>query len=156
MSSNGIKTSYWGPHAWAYLFSSIAGSYPITVDLKNKTHQRIVKSFQQIFSSLQHTLPCSFCRESYKLYIKDIPISNYLHSRKSMMKWLYLIHDKVNKKLMCQEAELFEAKKASLLKKKVTAEKLRSEMKHLRDTILKTKPSPSFEKVIAMYEKHRA
>ena len=35
---NGIKTSFWGPNAWNFLFSAIAGTYPIKYD-KNRWFQ---------------------------------------------------------------------------------------------------------------------
>ena len=156
MSTNGIKTSFWGPHAWAFLFSSIAGSYPIRVDPSNKSHTKIVRSYEQMFHSLEYTLPCIYCRESYGKFIKELPISTFSHSRKDMMKWLYLIHDNVNKKLMKQERECYEAEKALVMKKNIKPEKLKAMLKDLRSTTLITKPSPPFERVLAKYEKQRA
>lgn len=156
MSNNGMKTSFWGPHAWKFLFSSIAGSYPIRVDPKNKDHTKKVMSFQSMLKSLEHTLPCVFCRESYGKFIKEIPISNYQHSRREMMKWLYLIHDKVNVKLISQERECFEADKKKLVEKNMSAEQLKNVLKKVKAETLKTKPSPPFEKVLSMYEKQRA
>lgn len=154
--SNGIKTSFWGPHAWAYLFSSIAGSYPTSLDESNVNHMKIVKSFKSMFSSLQYTLPCKYCRDSYCKFFKEIPISEYVNSRRMMMKWLYLIHDKVNRKLITQETELFEIKKKELMNRSLTPTKLKSEVAKLRSIIFKTKPSPPFEKVVLMYDKQRA
>lgn len=156
MSSNGIKTSFWGPHAWSFLFSSIAGSYPVKIDSKNKEHLRIMKSYQNMFLSLQHTLPCSFCRDSYKQYLKDLPIANYSGSRLSMMKWLYLIHDKVNQKLMKQEKQKYEKARDRLSAQMLSPEKKKKALKELKTSTLKTKPSPSFDKVLATYEKQRA
>jgi Erv1 / Alr family len=156
MSSYGIKTNFWGPHAWAFLFSSIAGSYPVRVDSRNKDHAKIVKGFQQMFSSLQYTLPCIFCRQSYSKFIKELPISKYSGSRTDMMKWLYLLHDKVNKKLIAQEKQCYETEKAALKAKNLTKLQLQSKLRALKSEVLITKPSPPFSKVLAMYEKHRA
>ena len=156
MSNNGIKTSFWGPHAWAFLFSSIAGSYPIHVDQNNGEHIKIVKSYQNMLNSLQYTLPCLYCRQSFGKYVKELPMTEYLHSRKSMMKWLYLIHDKVNIKLMKQEQEAFEAEKKKLMSRNMKPDQLKTAIKKLRACSFKTKQSPSFDKVIARYEKQRA
>ncbi len=156
MSNNGIKTTFWGPHAWAFLFSSIAGSFPVTVDINNPAHVRTIKSFQTMFNSLQYTLPCIYCRESYGKFIKLLPMKDYLHSRRSMMKWLYLLHDKVNVKLIAQERECYEKERDKLLKKNLSSDKLKQQLKDLRSNTFRTKPSPPFERVLAMYEKQRA
>lgn len=154
--SNGIKTAYWGPHAWAFLFSCIAGSYPITLDETNPDHIKIAKAFKSMMTALQHTLPCKHCRDSYSRFIKEVPIAEYVHSRRMMMKWLYTIHDKVNKKLIDQERQLFEKKKKDLASRELTPTKFKTELAKLRAGVFKTKQSPPFEKVIAMYEKQRA
>lgn len=156
MSNKGIKTSFWGPHAWAFLFSSIAGAYPIRVDASNKEHIKIIKSFQNMFNALQYTLPCSYCRESYGRFIKELPMAEFMDSRKSMMKWLYLIHDKVNKKLIKQEKECYESEKNNLMKQNIKSDKLKQILKDLKSTIMITKSSPPFEKVLLKYEKQRA
>ncbi len=156
MSNNGIKTSFWGPHAWAFLFSSIAGAFPLNVDNKNPVHVRIVKSFQHMLNSLQFTLPCIYCRESYGRFIKELPMKDYLHSRRSMMKWLYLVHDKVNAKLIQQERECYEREKKELLKRKLSPDKLKQRLVQIRADTMKTRPSPPFERVLAKYEKQRA
>ncbi len=156
MSLNGIKTAFWGPHAWAFLFSSIAGSYPVKYDPSNKDHVKIVKGYQMMFNSLQYTLPCIFCRQSYSVFIKQLPITDYQGSRKDMLKWLYLIHDKVNLKLMHQERECFEVEKAKLKERNYSTTQFNVKLKSLKADIIKTKPSPPFEKVVAKYEQQRA
>lgn len=156
MSTNGIKTSFWGPPAWAFLFSTIMGAYPVRVDPSNKEHAKTVKSFQGMFASLKQTLPCSFCRQSYTVFLREIPIAKYMHSRREMLKWLYLIRDRVNRKLMAQEEECFQRERVKLLAKRSSTEQRRAELKKLKDEILKTKPSPPFDKIVAMYEKQRA
>ena len=156
MSSNGMKTSIWGPHAWGFLFSSILGAYPIRIDANNKDHMKIMKAFQNMFKSLEYTLPCGYCRQSYKKFLHDIPLSNYSHSRQGMAQWLYLIHDRVNEKLIQQEKECYEAEKIKLTVKKMSPTQLKNALKQLKSEIMKTKPSPPFERVVALYEKQRA
>lgn len=159
MATNGIKTSFWGPHAWNFLFCTIAGAYPIKFDSNNKLHQKKMRGFIQLFNSLKETLPCIYCRQSYTRFIKELPIKDYTHSRLSMMKWLYLIHDKVNQKLIKQEQECFiterEILKEQLRNKKITLAKYNQSLVKLK-VILITKPSPKLENIIAKYEKQRA
>jgi Erv1 / Alr family len=156
MSASGIKTSFWGPHAWAFLFSSIAGSFPVKVDTANASHRKIVKSFQCIFDSLEYTLPCIYCRQSYGKFIKEVPIENYTSSRRQMMYWLYLIHDKVNKKLILQEKECVKSESKRLQASGMSPDRLKGAIKKIKQKTLLTKPSPPFEKVQLMYEKQRA
>ncbi len=155
-STNGIKTRYWGPHAWEFLFSSIAGAYPIKIDYNDKEHVKIMKKFHAMMRSLEYTLPCFWCRHSFGDYLKELPLEDYSDSRKNMMKWLYIIHDKVNKKLIQQENIKFKKEKELLLTKKLTKVQLQHKLKCLKESICKTKPSPTFAVVLSQYEKHRA
>lgn len=154
--SKGIKTSFWGPAAWVFLFSSIAGAYPVRVDFTDRAHIKVIKSFQSIIKSLENTLPCSYCRNSYRTFLKELPLSKYEHSRREMMRWMYLLRDRVNQKLIEQEQECYQTEKKKLVSKNLRPERLAEEMKKLRAATLLTKPSPLFEKVVAMYEKQRA
>lgn len=156
MSTFGIKTSFWGPHAWQFLFASIAGSFPVKVDKSNKEHVKIVNSYHHMFKSLQYTLPCGYCKDSYKRFLKQIPISDYDHSRKSMMLWLYTIHDLVNQKLIKQERECYEEERLKIIKSNSSNEKKNEQIKKIKVNILKTKTSPSFEKINSYYESKRA
>lgn len=156
MSTNGIKTLFWGPPAWKFLFSCIAGSFPVKVDPTNKSHLKIVSSFHSMFKSLGYTLPCIYCRESYQVFLKELPMADFSDSRKNMMKWLYLIRDKVNQKLMKQERECYESERSALMKKNINPDKLKAMLKKIRQSTLVTKPSPPFEKILSFYEKQRA
>ena len=160
MSIVGIKTTFWGPHAWAFLFSTIAGSYPIRIIKTNKEHLQIVKGFQQMFKSLIYTLPCIYCRQSFAVFMKEIPINNYENSRRMMMYWLYLIHDRVNKKLLNQEQTCFDSEKIKIDNQykngKITMSRYKKLINDLKTKIFKTKKSPTFESVLAKYEKERA
>lgn len=159
-SANGIKTSHWGPSAWDYLFCSIMGSYPYILDESNYEHLRLKEEFKGLFSSLRFTLPCSTCQESYKRFWKDIPIDKYLSGRLSLMNWLYKIKDKVNQKLICQEAEMFKNEKNKINEiykiKNISKENYDKLIKKLKDKICITKKSVSFLSVLNYYESKRA
>lgn len=159
MSTNGIKTKFWGPHAWNFLFSTIAGSYPIKYNPSDKTHQKRLKGFIQLFNSLKETLPCIYCRQSYAIFLKELPMNDYIHSRLSMMKWLYLLHDKVNQKLIAQEQECYNNEqkryKDHLIRKMITLAKYKQLINSLK-TIKVTKPSPPFQTILNKFEMQRA
>ena len=80
-----MDTRFWGKDGWKFLHS-IAYCY--------KENE---KSYQQFFKSIQHVLPCIYCRRSYKKYITELPVDT-----KHLTKWLYMIHNRVNEKLRKQ------------------------------------------------------
>ena len=91
----GMQTKVWGPAGWVFLHS-IAQNYPWKPNSTQK------KNYYSFFKQVGNVLPCRYCRESYKKFIKEPGTElnkSILESRKSLIKWLYLIHNKVNKKL---------------------------------------------------------
>lgn len=126
-----MNTSAWGPSLWKSLFITV-GNYPIKIDETNRLHVAKKRYYKDFLSSLQHILPCKYCRRSYRLFLKELPMKNYLSGRRELMYWLYLIKDKVNKKLIAQERK-FPHKDG-----------------------FRTTPSPPFEDVCKYYEQFRA
>jgi hypothetical protein len=57
------------------------------------------KCAKEFYESLAFLLPCSICREHYKEYLQEKPISTFLDSRTDLIKWTVQIHNKVNKTL---------------------------------------------------------
>jgi hypothetical protein len=159
MSTNGMKTSVWGPSAWNFLFCSIAGTYPVTFNRADKDQQRRVKAIISMLTSLKETLPCVYCRESYAGFLKELPIEDYTRSRLSMMKWLYLIHDKVNKKLIAQELECYQ-RELDALKEQHARRPLSKFAYDKKLAVIKkikvTKPSPPFQTIVEKFERVRA
>jgi hypothetical protein len=159
-STNGMKTMVWGPAAWTFLFCSVIGAYPVKLDESNKDHIKIKKEFKSMFQSFGYTMPCIYCRESYKKFTADMPIDDHMGTRLSLISWLYKLKDKVNKKLIKQELDCLKSEHAKLLEKyeskKIDYLKYKTQLKHLKDTIMITKPSPSLKSVIDKYNKYRA
>ena len=85
----------WGPSSWVYLHT-LTFNYPD--EPTNKTKQ----IYKRYFTLTGDILPCKFCRESYKQFLKELPIEPALESRKKLTKWFYDIHNKVNSKLRKQ------------------------------------------------------
>lgn len=82
----------WGSSVWNSIHF-IAAGYP-----KKPTSQQ-KKNYCQYFKALSNVLPCASCSISFKKYMKILPLRNYLNSRKRLLYWTYLVHNKVNKKL---------------------------------------------------------
>ena len=94
MTDYGLFPDIWGPHAWEFLHS-VAYAYPI-----NPTKLDI-KNYKTFYSSLQHVLPCIGCKKSYGSFItnKLLLDDSVLKNRDSLTKWLFDLHEEVNKKL---------------------------------------------------------
>jgi hypothetical protein len=158
-STQGMSTKLFGPGAWIFLFSSIMGRFPIKIDPSNAEHQVILHSFRQLFTSLDNLLPCVFCRNSFSQFLKELPIEPFLIGRIELMYWLYLMKDKVNKKLIKQEKECYKTAKQKLKKrldhKKITKETYKKMLETLKKNTFKTIPSPPFKKILDFYEARR-
>ena len=79
-----MDTRYWGPSGWKLLHS-----ISFSVDLPAE------KDYKDFFYAIAFVLPCKYCRKSYSEYIRAIPITQ-------SPKWLWKIHNCVNKKLRSQ------------------------------------------------------
>ena len=157
-SLQGMATSKWGPSCWDFLFTSIIGRYPIKI--KTNDDKIIKKTFKEFLNGLQVILPCIFCRNSLNVFIKELPIEPYLVGRIELMYWMYLIKDKVNKKLICQEKKCYKDEKIKL--KKMYSDKLINEneyynkIKEFKKNTFVTTQTPPFKEVLDKYEKSRA
>lgn len=96
--NNGMLTKVWGPPLWVGLHAITFG-YPEKIDKTNESHKEKRESYYMFFKLLGDVLPCRYCRESYKEFFKELDLKQYLESRKDIVRWLYLIHEKVNDKL---------------------------------------------------------
>jgi hypothetical protein len=156
-STSGMSTKHWGPGYWVFLFTSIMGTYPYKIDETSKDDIEIKDSFVNTIKSLILLLPCIFCRESLNGFMYELPIENYTGGRIEMMYWLYLIKDKVNKKLLLQEREAFEEKKKELdMIYPKDSKKYISTLNDCIENSFKTEETPPFEYILDQYESIRA
>jgi hypothetical protein len=122
-SNDGMLTSVWGPSMWHSLHT-ISFNYPINPDNKTK------KQYLNFFMSLQHILPCRYCRENFKKNIKSVPLNKTtMKNRYTLSKWLYNLHEEINRLLN---------KKSNL-----TYDDVRSRYELFRSRCLATKNSKS-------------
>jgi hypothetical protein len=159
-STQGMGTSVWGPNAWDFLFISIMGRYPVKVDFYSKEDVQIVNVFSQTLIGLKDLMPCIYCRKSFENFIKELPIEPYLIGRIELMYWLYLIKDKVNKKLICQENICYNDEKIRLKglyhHGDIIEQEYYSKIKEFKETTSQTVPTPPFKDVLDKYENFRA
>jgi hypothetical protein len=102
---NGMMTKVWGPAGWLFLHC-VSFGYPYAINVNNPEHKTKKEDYKIFFEKAGNVLPCRYCRDSYKEFIKEIPIDNYLNTRNDLCKWLYLIHNKVNHKLGVPDCDI--------------------------------------------------
>jgi len=89
-----MQTSKWGPSMWLSLHTIAHNFDPDNHD---------VEAHKQHFLGLAKVLPCKYCRHSFAEFITEINIDDYIMKKPyGLHQWLYLIHNKVNKKLRDQ------------------------------------------------------
>jgi len=104
-----MLTSVWGPSLWHFLHT-MSFNYPVSPTAAEKRH------YKAFVLGLQHALPCRYCRENLKKNLKKIPLKKSdLQSREAFSKWMYSLHELVNKMLnkssgltYCQIKERYE------------------------------------------------
>lgn len=92
-SNDGMLTTIWGPGLWHSLHT-MSFNYPVKPTCHDKKH------YYDFVSNLRHVLPCGKCRKNLCKNFKRLPF-RYAHmdSRASFSKYIYDLHEVVNKML---------------------------------------------------------
>jgi len=92
-AGDGMLTSVWGPAMWHYLHS-MSFNYPVNPTNKEK------KDYKNFVLSLQNVLPCKYCRINLKNNFRQYPLQScHMKNRESFSKYIYNLHEIVNKML---------------------------------------------------------
>lgn len=145
----------WGPILWRKLHT-LTFKYPIKIDPNNPIDRKIQQTVKQLFMDLRNTIPCKKCRDSYRIFLKEMPIDPHLGSRDALTRWLYRLHNKVNAKLRNLERTTY-VKSIQQLEEQARIRRMSPNeftimKKMLKDKILITGPDPSFEYVKSLYQ----
>ena len=93
VSGDGMLTTIWGPSLWHFLHT-MSFNYP------NKPTADDKKYYKQLFMSLQHILPCKYCRTNLSSNLKRHPLRQCnLKNRDTFSRYVYNLHEVVNKML---------------------------------------------------------
>ena len=84
-----LDPKIWGPHYW-FVLHTIALTYPMTPNDVTK------KKYYDFIQNLPLFIPQSQIGNKFAEYLDKFPVSPYLDSRKSFMKWMHFIHNKIN------------------------------------------------------------
>jgi hypothetical protein len=99
-----LKPEIWGPHYWFVLYS-IAVSYPLNVNNITK------RKYYDFIQNLPLFLPIGEIGKVFSDFLDRYPVTPYLDSRESFIKWVHFIHNKINLYLGKQEITYSDAMK---------------------------------------------
>ena len=86
-----MDPNVWGSHAWIFLHS-ITYNYPDNPSVND------INNHYNFFRLLKDVLPCNTCRYHYKQNLEKFPLSSdILSSKQNLIKWLFKIHNSINK-----------------------------------------------------------
>lgn len=96
-----MNVNKWGPGGWIFL-------HTMTFNYPDKPTKEDKKKYTNFFNMLGGMLPCKYCRDSYNIYLKHVPIDKFIDSREGLTYWLYYIHNLVNDKVFKNDSTTFE------------------------------------------------
>ena len=84
-----LDPKIWGPHYWFFLHT-LATTYPHT------PNEVVRKKYYDFIQNLPLFLPIPEIGNEFSRLIDLYPVTPYLDSRQSFMKWMHYIHNKIN------------------------------------------------------------
>ena len=91
-SGDGMLTTVWGPAMWHFLHT-MSFNYPEHPTSEQQTQ------YGNFMRTLTHILPCRFCRENLDKNYTKMPPEKALKNRSTFSKYVYDLHERVNKML---------------------------------------------------------
>ena len=100
-----LEPKIWGPHFW-FVIHTIALTYP------HNPNEVIRKKYYDLIQNLPLFLPVEEIGNTFSQYLDKYPVTPYLESRTSFVKWTHFIHNKINVSLGKEELTMEEAMSA--------------------------------------------
>jgi len=92
----------WGPHYWFFLHT-IAQIYPESPDKATK------RKYYDLIQNMPIFLPIGTMSNRFSELINKYPVTPYLDSHESLVRWVHFIHNKINVSLGKEEVTLLES-----------------------------------------------
>jgi hypothetical protein len=87
-----LDPAVWGPHFWFFLHT-LAMSYPHHPNAVTK------KKYYELIQNLPLFLPVESIGKDFEKILDEYPVTAYLDSKESLIRWMHFIHNKINEKL---------------------------------------------------------
>jgi hypothetical protein len=97
-----LDPKIWGPQYW-FVLHTIALTYSET------PNEVIKKKYYDFYQNLPLFLPVEEIGNNFSKFLDKYPVSPYLESRQSLVRWTHFIHNKINTALNLPTINLEEA-----------------------------------------------
>ena len=97
-----LDPKVWGPHYW-FVIHTIALTYPLTPSEVTK------KKYYDFYHNIPLFIPIQEIGNTFSGFLDRYPVTPYLDSRPSLVKWTHFIHNKINQSLGIEEIPMDEA-----------------------------------------------
>jgi len=87
-----FDSTVWGPHFWFFLHT-IAMAYPHHPNSVSK------KKYYELIMNIPLFIPIETMGNDFSKLLDEYPVTAYLDSRDSLIRWMHFIHNKINEKL---------------------------------------------------------
>jgi hypothetical protein len=87
-----LDPTIWGPKYWFFLHT-VAMSYP------HRPNDVTKKKYYELIQNMPLFIPVEAMGNDFSKLLELYPVTAYLDSRESFIKWLHFIHNKINEKL---------------------------------------------------------
>ena len=118
-----LNPKVWGPHYW-FVLHTIANTYPLSPNDVTK------KKYYDFIQNLPLFIPVPDIGNTFSRYLDRYPVTPYLDSRESMIKWVHFIHNKINIYLGKPEVTYYDAMDKYYDNYKIKKQKMREERKN--------------------------
>ena len=92
MNPESMNSEIWGPHYW-FVLHTITMNYPLHPNSVTK------KKYYEFIQNLPLFLPDSKIGDYLLELLDKFPVSPYLDSRESFIKWMHFLHNQINERL---------------------------------------------------------
>lgn len=92
LPSSVSNPAVWGPPFW-FVLHTICIHYPDHPNAVTK------KKYYELFQNLPLFLPVESMGNKFAALLDEFPVSSYLDSKESLVKWMHFIHNKINQQL---------------------------------------------------------
>jgi hypothetical protein len=87
-----LDPNIWGPHYWFFLHT-ISMTYPVRPNSVTK------KKYYELIMNMPTFIPIEKMSGEFSKLLDLYPITPYLDTRESFIRWIWFIHNKINSKL---------------------------------------------------------
>jgi hypothetical protein len=87
-----LDPKVWGPHYWFFLHT-ITMFYPLHPNTVTK------KKYYDFIQNIPLFLPIETIATDFSKLLDEYPVTPYLDSRDSLIRWMHFIHNKINQRL---------------------------------------------------------